>query len=456
MNLSIAAIDAYPIYDSRGQPTIEVEVVLGNGACGLGRVPSGASTGQFEALELRDGDPGDHRGRSVWRAVEHVRGEIAAAMRGHDAGQQRAIDAALIALDGTADKHRLGANAVLGVSMAVAQARANACGIWLFEALREAPASDPDAGTLLPLPEIQIIGGGAHANWRTDVQDYLVIANGARSYAESLRMTHDVYRACGDLLREAGKLYGVADEGGYWPEFETNEAPLAMLVEAIERAGYRPGDEVSLSLDLAASDLHDPEHGGYRLRLEDRRLSSAEFSDLVIDWCRRYPILSIEDPAADTDWAGWERISAALGERVQIVGDDLFTTNSARIREGIRRGVANSVLIKPNQIGTVSETLDAIALTRSAGWLPLVSARSGETEDAFISHLAVATDAGQLKVGSFSRGERMAKWNECLRIERRLGERARFLGGRLYAQLFRRADGPGRGAPTALKAAARH
>lgn len=435
--LTIAAIDAYPIYDSRGQPTVEVEVRLANGVSGLGRVPSGASTGQFEALELRDGDPADHRGRSVWRAVNHVRGEIADALAGHDAGQQRVIDEALIAMDGTTDKRRLGANAVLGVSMAVAQARAIARGVALFETLSEDLANGSAAGTLLPLPEIQIIGGGAHANWRTDVQDYLIIANGADSYADSLRMTYDVYMACGDLLRAAGKLNGVADEGGYWPEFESNEAPLAMLVEAIERAGYRPGIDVSLSLDIAASDLYDTASvDSYRLRLEDRSLSSTAFTDMIIDWCRRYPILSIEDPAADTDWDGWQRIHAALGKQVQIVGDDLFTTNPARIREGIRRGIANSVLIKPNQIGTISETLDAIALTRSAGWLPLVSARSGETEDAFISHLAVATDAGQLKVGSFSRGERMAKWNECLRIERRLGKRARFLGGRIYARLF--------------------
>jgi enolase len=292
-------------------------------------------------------------------------------------------------------------------------------------------------GTLLPLPEIQVVGGGAHADWRTDIQDFLVIANGARSYAETLEMTFHVYHAAGDILRARGKGFGIADEGGWWPEFDRNEDAFEVLLEAIERAGYRPGRDLSLSLDIAASDLFDEHERVYRLDLEKRAFTPTEWADLMVAWCRKYHVISIEDPAADTDWESWARIRAAIGDTTQLIGDDLFTTNPARIREGIARGIANSVLIKLNQIGTVTETIEAIRLTQEAGWLPVVSARSGETEDAFISHLAVATDAGQLKVGSFARSERMVKWNEVLRIERELGGRARFEGGRIYERLAR-------------------
>jgi enolase len=287
----------------------------------------------------------------------------------------------------------------------------------------------------LPLPEIQIIGGGAHANWRTDVQDFLVIATGAQSYPETLEITFNIYHAAGDIFRERNKYYGLADEGGHWPEFETNEDVFEVLIEAIERAGYKAGEEASISLDIAASDLYDEVTGTYHFRLENRRFTAEEFSSLMIQWCEKYPIISVEDPAADTDWASWERIYRAVGHQVQIIGDDLFTTNLSRIEEGIGRGVANSVLIKLNQIGTVTETIDAIRMTQKAGWLPVVSARSGETEDAFICHLAVATNAGQLKVGSFARSERMVKWNEILRIERQLGNRARFEGAAIFAKL---------------------
>jgi enolase len=283
-------------------------------------------------------------------------------------------------------------------------------------------------GTLLPVPEIQIIGGGAHAHWRTDVQDYLLIATGARSYAEALEITHHVYHAAGELLRARGQGAGVADEGGYWPDFATNEAALALLVEAITRAGYTPGREAALALDLAASEWFAPETGRYRWRLEPREWTSGELIALLDDWCARYPIVSLEDPLADTDWDGWREITARLGHRVQLVGDDLFTTRLERIRAGRERGAANAVLIKPNQVGTVTETIEAIGLTRQLGWQPIVSARSGETEDAFIAHLAVATNAGQLKVGALARGERTAKWNEVLRIARELGARARFAG----------------------------
>lgn len=427
--MKISSVDAHQIYDSRGNPTVEVELTLENGVTGLGLVPSGASTGQFEALELRDGDKSRFRGKSVFKAVENVRGEIARAVKGHNVDDQRGLDETLIALDGTPGKSRLGANAILGVSMAAANAAANARGIPLFESL------GGGNGTLLPLPEIQIIGGGAHANWRTDVQDFLVMATGARDYAETLEITFNVYHAAGDLFKKRGKYFGLADEGGYWPEFATNEEALETFTEAVHLAGYTPGKEASLSLDIAASDLYDEATRTYRFNLENRTFTSDEFVDLMASWCRKYKVVSIEDPAADTDWAGWKRFHDACGTTVQIIGDDLFTTNPARIRDGIAKGVANSVLIKLNQVGTVTETLDAIRLTQEAGWAPVVSARSGETEDAFISHLALATNAGQLKVGSFARSERMVKWNECLRIARRLGPRARFIGARALAPL---------------------
>ncbi len=420
--MKIHSIDAWQIFDSRGNPTVEAEVVLEGGAPGRGMVPSGASTGQFEALELRDSDPRKFRGRSVFHAIENIRSEIAPRLRGMDAGDQRAIDDTLIALDGTTDKSRLGANALLAVSMAVASASAVARGIPLFRSL--------GGGTLLPLPEIQIFGGGAHADWRTDVQDFLVIATGADTYEETLETTFHVFHAAGDLMKERGHRFGVADEGGYWPEFRTNEEAIETLLRAIERAGYTPGREAAISLDIAASDLFDPKTGLYRFRLEDRVFDSDAFAELITEWRHKYPIVSIEDPLADTDTEGWKKLTAALGAKTQLVGDDLFTTNTARIQRGIGERLANAALIKLNQIGTVSETLEAIRLTQSAGWAPIISARSGETEDAFIAHLAVATNAGQLKVGSFSRSERMAKWNEVLRIQRALGQDARFDGAR--------------------------
>ncbi|MFA9477914.1 phosphopyruvate hydratase [Phycisphaerales bacterium AB-hyl4] len=421
--MQIATVDAWQIFDSRGNPTVEAEVTLHNGVRGRGLVPSGASTGQFEALELRDGDAQRYRGKSVFKAIANIRDVIGPAVRGMDVSEQRAIDERMIELDGTAEKSRLGANAILGVSMAVANAAANARQVPLYASLGD--------GTRLPLPMIQIIGGGSHAAWRTDVQDYLVMAIGATSYEQTLEMTFNVYHAAGELLKERGVLAGVADEGGFWPEFATNAEALDTLVEVIQRAGYRPGEDLGIALDIAASDLFDEQAGCYRFRLEDRQFSCEAFADLMIDWCERYPIVSIEDPAADVDEAGWRRVCERVGEHVQVIGDDLFTTNRQRIERGIEQKLANSVLIKLNQIGTVTETIDAIRLTQQAGWRPVVSARSGETEDAFISHLAVATDAGQLKVGSFARSERMAKWNEVLRIARELGERKTFASGGL-------------------------
>jgi len=424
--VKIRSVEAFQIFDSRGNPTVEAVVTLESGAQGRGLVPSGASTGRHEALELRDGDARRYRGRSVFQAVGNVNGEIARAVVGRDPLDQERLDSRLIELDGTPSKSRLGANAILSVSMAAAQAAAAARGLPLFASLAGG------AGTLLPLPEIQIFGGGKHAQGRIDVQDYMVVALGARDYGEALEMTFNVYHAAADVMRERGLLAGVADEGGYWPLFERNEDVLDALLRSIERAGYTPGREIGISLDIAASDLW--KDGAYALGLERRRLSSAEFAELMIGWVDRYPIVSIEDPMAEDDWDGWKQVRDAVGGRCQIVGDDLFTTNLGRIERGIAAGAANAVLIKLNQIGTVSETIAAIRRTQSAGWLPVVSARSGETEDAFIAHLAVATDAGQLKVGSFSRSERMAKWNEVLRIGRALGNRSRYLGAALFAQ----------------------
>ncbi|MCF7788216.1 MAG: phosphopyruvate hydratase [Prosthecobacter sp.] len=423
--MKISSLDALQIFDSRGNPTVEVIATLEDGTTGHGLVPSGASTGHHEALELRDGDKSRFRGKSVFKAVSHVKGEIASTTLGCNVFDQAGLDAALIALDGTPGKSRLGANAILGTSMAVAQAAANAKRIPLFESL------GAGQGTLLPLPEIQIFGGGKHAQGRIDIQDFMIMALTAQSYEETLEVTSNVFHAAADVMRERGLLAGVADEGGYWPMFDRNEDVFDALMASIERAGYTPGHEVGISLDIAATDLFQDGH--YTLGLDQRRFTSEQFAALMIEWVDKYPIVSIEDPMAEDDWAGWKIVRAAIGQRCQLIGDDHFTTNIERIERGIAANTANAVLIKLNQIGTVTETIAAIHRTQAAGWLPVVSARSGETEDAFIAHLAVATNAGQLKVGSFSRSERMAKWNEVLRIQRLLGSRARFIGAGIFA-----------------------
>ncbi len=422
--MKITSLDALQIFDSRGNPTVEVIATLEDGTTGHGLVPSGASTGHHEALELRDGDQSRFRGKSVFNAISHVHGEIAHAVVGRDVFDQSGLDAALISLDGTPGKSRLGANAILGTSMAVAQAAANAKRVPLYASLGD--------GTLLPLPEIQIFGGGKHAQGRIDIQDFMIMALTAKSYDETLEVTSNVFQAAADIMRQRGLLAGVADEGGYWPMFDRNEDVFDALLAAIELAGYTPGREVGISLDIAATDLfHD---GHYTLGLEKRRFTTEEFAALMIEWVDKYPIVSIEDPMAEDDWEGWKIVRNAIGHRCQLIGDDHFTTNITRIERGIAANTANAVLIKLNQIGTVTETLAAIRRTQAAGWLPVVSARSGETEDAFIAHLAVATNAGQLKVGSFSRSERMAKWNEVLRIQRQLGSRARFIGAGIFSQ----------------------
>ncbi|MDR9828568.1 phosphopyruvate hydratase [Vibrio sp. FNV 38] len=426
--MKILTVDAYQIFDSRGHPTIEAVVELESGITGLGLVPSGASTGQFEALELRDGDKTRFRGNSVYQAIANIKTEIAPALKGADIEDQATLDKLMCEVDGTPNKERLGANAILAVSLAIADAKAKQQGVPLYQSL-----SEKGDGHLLPLPEIQLVGGGAHAQWRTDIQDFLLIVNGATSYDETLEVTYNIYRTAEGLLKQRGLLAGAADEGGFWPTFDNHTAIFDFVMESIIAAGYQPGKEVSISLDIAASDLYS--EGEYHLPLDGKSYTSEQFLALMLEWCEQYPILSIEDPFADTDFVAWREFTHQVGERIQVIGDDLFTTNIERIKQGIEQKLANSVLIKLNQIGTVSETLEAIEVTQKAGWLPVVSARSGETEDAFISHLAVATNSGQLKVGSFTRSERMVKWNEVIRIQRSLGSRAKFEGGLIFARL---------------------
>ena len=418
--MTIQSVSAHQVYDSRGNPTVEAQVTLADGSVGRGIVPSGASKGRYEALELRDGDPLRFRGKSIFTAIRNIETILGPELVRSAASDQASLDRCMVDLDGTPQKSRLGANAILAVSMAYAYAAAQSRHVPLHAHLGE--------GVLLPFPEIQIVGGGAHANRRIDVQDFMIMAMGAQTFEEALEIAYNVYHATADMLRDRGKLCGVADEGGFWPEVDSHEEAFELLLSAIRRAGYRPGADVALSLDIAASDLYDGPTRRYTLRNENRSFDSDAFADVLAGWCRAYDVVSIEDPMADDDWGGWQRFRSVAPAGLQIVGDDLFVTNVDRIRGGIEREAANAVLIKPNQIGTVTETLDAIRLTQSAGWKPVVSARSGETEDAFIAHLAVATEAGQLKVGSFSRSERMAKWNEVLRIGRGLGSRARFAG----------------------------
>jgi enolase len=419
MNTTIRSIHARRVWDSRGRPTVEAEVALQDGASGRAIVPAGASRGTREALELRDGST-RFAGLDVLRAIDNVNGEIARALVGRDATDQPVLDARLIALDGTPAKTRLGANATLAVSMAAAHATAASRGLPLHESI-----GGPDA-TLLPMPQIQIFGGGAHAGRRVDVQDFMVVCPRARCFAEALEMTAEVYRCAGELLQARGARFGVADEGGWWPAFATNEEALEALVAAIERAGFVPGDDVAIALDIAASEFG--RSGRYTLGLESRELDSDGLIELLLRWLDRYPIVSIEDPLAEDDPAGFARFTKAAGHRVQVVGDDLLVSHAPLVEQAAAIGAANTVLLKPNQRGTLTETLQAWRAAQAAGYAGIVSARSGETEDTTIVHLAVGWQTGQLKVGSFARGERMAKWNEALRIEERLGARARFAG----------------------------
>jgi enolase len=425
---AIVGVHGRRVWDSRGRPTVEAEVVLAGGAHGRAIAPAGASRGALEAVELRDG--GERLGGlDVARAVANVNGPIARALAGMDARDQAAIDGALVALDGTANKAKLGGNAVTAASLAVLSAAAAADGLPPYRYLAG------ERAVRLPLPQIQIFGGGAHAGRRVDIQDFMVMPLGAGDLGAALEMAAEVYRAAGELLREAGRLAGVADEGGWWPAFGTNEEGLDWLVRAIERAGRVPGADVAIALDVAASQLG--RGGRYRLGLEERALDSDGLIECLLDWIGRYPIASIEDPLAEDDAEGLVRFTRAVGERVQIVGDDFLVTSAPRVAAAAERGACNAVLVKPNQAGTVTEAKAALDAARRAGWATIASARSGETEDVSIVHLAVGWDAGQLKVGSFARGERMAKWNEALRIEELEGARARYAGRAVLPQLWR-------------------
>jgi enolase len=425
----IAFVHGRRVWDSRGRPTVEAEVLLEGGGVGRAIAPAGASTGTGEALDLRDGGEA-FGGYDVTRAIGHVNNEIARAIIGLDGADQPTLDRRLIELDGTPSKSRLGANAVVAVSMAAAHAAAAAAGEPLYRYL-----GGPDCH-MLPLPQIQIFGGGAHAGRRVDIQDFLVVCPAATSFAEALDWTAEVYRAAGELMKAAGTLQGVADEGGWWPAFSTNEQALETLVRAIERAGLMPGRQVGIALDVAATEFG--RGGKYKLALEDKELDSDGMVKLLTGWTQRFPIVSIEDPLAEDDDVGFAAFTHAVGGRVQVVGDDFLVTQASRVREAAVRGSANAVLLKPNQRGTLTETFEAWQAAREAGFAGIVSARSGETEDVTIVHLAVGWGVGQIKVGSFSRGERMAKWNEALRIEEALGARARFAGGGVLGRSIRK------------------
>jgi enolase len=420
---AIKSILARRVWDSRGRPTVEAEVVLNDGSLGRAIAPAGASKGTSEALELRDG--GDRfGGLDVMRAVGYVNGEISKALVGTMADNQTALDQALIDLDGTINKSRLGANATLAVSMAAAHAMAAASDMPLYRYLGSGQIGR------LPMPQIQIFGGGAHAGRRVDVQDFMVVCPGASSFAQALEWTAEVYRHAGLLMAQRGSLFGVADEGGWWPDFSSNEQALEMLVLAIEHAGFIPGDQVAIALDIAASEFG--RQGQYRLGLESRALDSDGMIEMLLRWVEKYPIVSIEDPLAEDDSVGFARFTKAIGHRLQIVGDDFLVSNSSLIREAANLGAANTVLLKPNQRGTLSETLGAWKVAQELGYSAIVSARSGETEDTTIVDLAIGWNVGQLKVGSFARSERMVKWNHALRIEEQLGAQARFAGSSVF------------------------
>jgi enolase len=415
----IRQIHARQVLDSRGNPTVEVELTLASGAAGRAAVPSGASTGEFEAVELRDG--GDaFLGKGVTRAVANVNGELAEALAGFDAADQQGLDARMIELDGTPNKGRLGANAILGVSLAAAKAAAAEEGMTLWRYL------GGEAAHVLPVPMMNVLNGGAHADNRVDFQEFMVVPVGAPTFSDALRAGTEVFHALKRTLHDRGLATLVGDEGGFAPDLESNEAGLQMLIEGIEAAGYRPGDEVAIALDPATSEVF--EGGSYVLEHEGRTLTPAEMADYWAGIADRYPVVSIEDGMDEEDWDGWKRLTERIGDRVQLVGDDLFVTNSERLRRGIETGVANSILVKVNQIGTLTETLDAVRTAREAGYTAVMSHRSGETEDTTIADLAVATGCGQIKTGAPSRSDRVAKYNQLLRIEEALGADASYPG----------------------------
>jgi len=423
----IDRIHAREILDSRGNPTVEADVVLAGGARGRAAVPSGASTGEHEAVELRDGDGRRYGGKGVLKAVQNVNEVIARELKGNDGFDQAAIDRALIELDGTPNKSSLGANALLAVSMANARAAANYQKLPLYRYLGGA-----DANTL-PVPMMNIINGGAHADNNVDFQEFMIVPVGAERFSEALRMGAEIFHSLKLVLKKKGYATSVGDEGGFAPNLKSNEEAIETILEAIRQAGYRAGDDVLLALDPAASEFYDG--GSYVFKKSDqRKLSSDQMVSFWESWANQYPIVSIEDGMAENDWDGWKTLTDAMGQRVQLVGDDLFVTNTSFLRKGIERGVANSILIKVNQIGTLTETLECIELAKTNKYTTVISHRSGETEDAFIADLAVATNAGQIKTGSLSRSDRIAKYNQLLRIEEELGDAARYQGRAAFGQ----------------------
>lgn len=426
---AIVDVIAREILDSRGNPTVEADVVLESGATGRAAVPSGASTGSREAIELRDGDKSRYGGKGVLKAVDYVNTEICEALLGLDGEEQTRIDRILIELDGTENKSRLGANAMLAVSCAVAKASAEDVGLPLYRYFGGAgPMS-------LPVPLMNVINGGAHANNSVDLQEFMIVPVGAPSFREALRWGAEVFHTLKKLIDSKGWPTQVGDEGGFAPDLKSNEEALTLLMQAIETAGYKPGEQIALALDCAASEFY--KDGKYHLEGEGRSLNSGELTDLWADWAARYPIISIEDGMAEGDWDGWKHLTDRLGKKVQIVGDDLFVTNTNILQQGINKGVANSILIKINQIGTLSETFAAIEMAKCAGYTNVISHRSGETEDSLIADLAVGTNAGQIKTGSLSRSDRMAKYNQLIRIEEDLGDIAHYAGRNVFARFNR-------------------
>jgi enolase len=430
MSTRIARVHSRQILDSRGNPTVEADVILDGGALGRAAVPSGASTGEHEALELRDGDKSQYAGKGVLKAVGNVNGEIAKGLGGSDATDQRALDRKMIVLDGTPAKSRLGANAILAVSMAAARAAAAALGLPLYKYLSR--YSTDTSANLLPVPMMNILNGGAHADNSVDFQEFMVMPVGAPSFSESLRWGVEVFHALKAALKKRGYSTAVGDEGGFAPNCKSNEEAIQIVIEAIAAAGYTPGKQVAIALDPASSEFYDKAGGKYVFKKSDKSAhSSEEMAAYWTHWAEEYPIVSIEDGMAEDDWAGWKLLTQKVGsksspKRIQLVGDDVFVTNTDRLSRGIREGIANAILIKLNQIGTVTETIDAIEMARKAGYNSIISHRSGETEDTFIADLAVATAAGQIKTGSASRTDRIAKYNQLLRIEEQLGGSARF------------------------------
>jgi len=427
MSEFIQEIRAREILDSRGNPTVEVEVFLECGALGRAAVPSGASTGIHEALELRDGDKQRYNGKGVLKAVDHVNREIAKEIEGMDALDQIGVDQAMLKLDGTPNKSKLGANAILGVSLAVARAAAEAVGLPLYRYLGGVTA------TVLPVPMFNILNGGVHANWQgTDLQEFMIAPVGAQNFREALRWGSEVYHALKSVLKNGGFSTGVGDEGGFAPALKTNAQAVELILQAIEKAGYKPGDQVAIALDPASSGFY--EDGVYNLRTEGRKVTSAQMVDMYADWVAKYPIVVLEDGLAEDDWEGWKLLNQTIGDKIELVGDDLFVTNVERVARGIQENVANAVLIKLNQIGTLSETVATIEMAKKAGWGAMVSHRSGETVDSFIADFTVAMSTGHLKTGAPCRGERVEKYNQLMRIEEELGDTAIYAGRKAFVR----------------------